>query len=634
MLEAIRDRAQGWFAKIILALLVVPFALWGMESYLRQDGGSGVVASVDGQDINVQQFNRVLNNQRDQLRQKLGAALDPDMLDSPQLKQAVLNNLIDQLLLATAARRAGLMVPDAQVAQVIAQIPAFQKDGHFFDPLYRALLRSQNMVPASFVAQVRRQLVTGQLLDAFNESAFAPRSVVVRVAKLSGEQRQISEAVVSPRQLLGQVKLAPGATKAYYDSHRSQFVVPERVRVEYLVLSPQTLMPRIQISDAGLKSYYQGNAAKYGVPEQREAAHILIALPPNPSAAQVTAARKKAQRVLRLAKQAPATFAQLAKKYSQDPGSARDGGELGFFGRKDMVKPFADAVFAMSVGQIRGPVQSKFGFHIIKLQAIKPARVKAFAQVKNDIAAQLKKQAAERKFAEVADNFSNTVYEQADSLKGAAAALGLNIRTSGWISRKGGSVAALGNKKLLDAIFSADTLKDGHNTEAIEVAPNTLVSARVVDHQAAASEPFAQVSAGIAKRLRGEQAEALAQKRGQELLSRLQHGKLVELRWSGAKTVGRSRAEGLSPEAQERVFRVDVRKLPAYFGMVNSKGGYTLFRVDRVIEAGAVDEAKRKAFAQAVDRLLGEQYVADYQASLRQGAKIEVKQKFGKNKEE
>ncbi len=633
MLEAIRDRAQGWFAKIILALLIVPFALWGVDSYLHHGNGADVVASVGGQDITVQQFDQALNSQRDRLRATLGASLAPGMLDSPRFKQAVLDDLVNQALLVRAAKQAGLVVPDAQLARVIADIPAFQKDGRFSDEQYRALLRGQNMTPVMFESRVRQELLTQQLTDALTEGAFASHATVRRVARLSGEQRVIREAVVSPAQLLGQVKVDPAAVKAYYDGHRDQFVIPERVQVEYLVLSPDVLAPQIQISEAELKKYYDDHASQYRVPEQRDASHILVALAPNASPAQVAAAQKKAEEILRQVNQHPAAFAELARKFSQDPGSAQNGGDLGFFGRGDMVKPFSDVAFEMSVGEIRGPVRSDFGFHIIKLNAIKPALVKDFAQVKDEIAAQIRKEKAARKFAEVADNFSNTVYEQADSLKPAADALKLTVKTSPWISRKGGEIAVLNNKKLLDAIFSDDTLKNGHNTEAIEVAPNILVSARVVAHQAEALRPFAEVSADITTRLQNEQADALARKQGRELLARLQQGKPVHPSWGEAKTVGRQQAQGLGPEALEQVFKADVRKLPAYAGVVNSQGGFTLFQIERVVEAGAMDEAKMKGYQQAVSRLLGEQYAAAYLASLKQGAKIEIKRQLA-NKEQ
>lgn len=634
MLEAIRDRAQGWIAKVILALLTVPFALWGVDSYFHSGGSGDTVASVDGRDISVQEFNQVLNSQREQLRARLGNALDPDLLDSPRFKQAVLDDLVNQALLVEAAKRAGLVVPDAQLAQVIAAIPAFQKDGRFSSQQYQELLRSRNMTEAVFESQVRQELLGRQVIDPLTEGAFASKVVAQRVARLNGEQRVVRRAQISPAEMASRVNVTPEAVKAYYDGHRQQFVIPERVQVQYLVLSPAVLVPRIQISDADLKQYYHDHLSQYQVPEQRDASHILIALPADATPTQVAAAKKKAQQLLQEAKRHSAAFGDLAKKYSQDPGSARNGGDLGFFNREDMVKPFADAVFGMSVGQIDGPVRSSYGFHIIKLNAIRPGRTKAFDQVKDEIAAQLREQRAARKFDEVADKFTNMVYEQADSLKPTADALKLEIKTSSWLSRKGGDGPPLDNKKLLEAIFSDDALKDGHNTDAIEVAPSTLVSARVVAHQAQSMKPFAEVSADIAKRLRAQQADELARKRGEALLAQLRQGKPVQLAWSEPKTVSRQQGEGLDPKALEQVFKADVAKLPGYAGVADPQGGYALFQIERVIEPAEAAGAKLTGYRDAMTRMLGQQYGTDYLASLRQGAKIKIKDKALGGKEQ
>jgi peptidyl-prolyl cis-trans isomerase D len=627
MLEAIRERAQGLFVKIILALLIVPFALWGVDSYIRHATKESGVAKVDGQNITRQEFGQVMKQQQERLRAMMGAAFDPALLDRPEVKRSVLDNLISERLLAMQAAKVGLNVPDALLAKIISGVPDFQENGQFSQARYEAVLRNQGMTPAMFEARLRQNIAIEQLSDGLVRAAFLSRSTQDRLIGLIEQQREISQVSLRPEAFMGQVKVEPAAVQAYYDKHRDEFRTPEQVRVEYAVLSVDELAPQMTVSDEEIKKYYEEHLAQYQEPERRQASHILISVPADASAAQKEAARAKAEQVAKEAMAKPGSFAELAKRYSQDPGSAAKGGDLGYFPRGAMVKAFSDAVFKMSQGEIAGPVQSEFGYHIIKLTGIKPAKTRSLDQVRDEVALELRKQQAAKKFAELADSFSNTVYEQADSLKPAADALKLKIQTSSWISRNGGDEPLLSNPKLLQAIFSDDTLKQKRNTEAIEVAPNTLVSARVADYKAASYRPFEEVSGQIISRLQREQAAALAAKQGKDWLAQLQKGEVVaEAKWSTPALVTRQTAANLGEAAVNQIFRADAGKLPAYVGVDSPQGGYTLIKIGKVVTPAAVDEAKKKAYAGQLQQMLGQEYFAAYLAGLREKTEISINQ--------
>lgn len=627
MLEAIRERAQGWLAKLILALITVPFALWGIDSYIQSGGESPLVAKVGEDKITLQEFSQSLKDQQERMRSALGRSFDPAMMDRPEIKRSILDGLINRHLLAIEAKDEGLAVSDSQLAKIIAGIEEFQQDGKFSQARYEFVLRQQNMTPAVFESRLRQDMLTQTVADGLSRTAFLPRTVTDNLIRLGEQQREVSVATIGVDDFLPQVKIEPAAAKAYYDQHQNDFRVAEQVRVEYVVLSADTLLPKMSVNEDEIKKYYDEHAAQYQQPEERQASHILIAVPPGAGAAEKDAAREKASQVLKQVKQSPASFAQLAKQYSQDPGSAGQGGDLGYFTRNAMVKPFEDAVFKMAVGEVSDLVQTEFGFHIIKLAAIKSSKTtRPLAEVKDEISTELKKQKAAKKFVESAETFSNTVYEQPDSLKPAVQALGLTLQTSPWISKTGGEVALLNNDKLLQAVFSEEAVKNKRNTEAVEVAPNTLVAARVAEHKPASIRPYEEVAPAINQRLQREQASALAVKYGKEALAQLQQGKEVAgLAWGAVQMVARQTPQGLAEVVLKQAFKADAGKLPAYAGLESPQGGFTLLKISRVIEAGDIESGKRQAYAVRLQNILGQEYAAAQLASLKQKTKVEIK---------
>lgn len=626
MLEVIREHAQGKIAKIILVLITVPFALWGVESYLNQGSSGQVVAKVDGEEIRQNEFSQTLKDQQERMRSTLGKNFDPALMENPEVRKSVLDGLINQRVLLADAMQQGLTVSDAQLARVIAGIEVFQENGAFSHARYESVLRQQNMSDKMFEHRLRQDMILQAVQAGVSSNAFIPMAAADSLIRIIEQQREASQAVIQIEQFMAQTKVDAAAVKDYYEKHQDEFKLPEQARLEYVVLSAENLAAQVAVSEEEITAYYQDHANQFGQAEERQASHILIGVAATASAAEKTAAMDKARKVLQEVKQNPGNFAQLAKQYSQDTGSAAQGGDLGYFGRGAMVKPFEDVAFKMAAGEISELVQSDFGYHIIKLTAIKPAKLRSQQEAHDEISQELKKQKAGKKFAEHAENFSNLVYEQGDSLAPAAQQLGLKVEQSGWLTRMASDTPLLNNPKLLQAVFTEEVLKNKRNSEAIEVVPNTLVAARLLEYKAASVRPLEEVAVALGQRLQRQQASALAVKWGKDALAQLQQGNSpAGLNWSASQLVSRSQPAGLPPEVLKEAFRAKADKLPAYAGVENKQGGYTLVKVSKLVDAGPLDEARKQAYAQRISSLLEREYAAAHLASLKLKSKIEVR---------
>lgn len=610
--------------QLILALVLLPFAFFGMDSYFRAADVTQGVATVGNYRISQQEFNQALRDRQDAIRRMLGGRADSALLDNPELRQSVIENLIQQRLLVASALKSGMVISNQQLRDVIGEQQAFQEDGKFSFDRYNQFLKAQGMSPEIFETRLRYDLMLRHAADAYSDSVFVPRTVVGRMLSISEQQREVSQSVISPDRFLAQVKLDADAAKKYYDAHQDEYRIPEQVRVEYVTLSADALASQIQVDPADIKKYYESHLAQYGVQETRQASHILISVDAGATAEAKQKALAKANAIYEQLKKDPGKFAELAKADSQDPGSAANGGDLGFFGRGTMVKPFDDAVFKMKMGEISAPVESPYGYHIIHLTAIRPTKAKSLDEVRGKIEADLKKERANRKFSELAENFSNIVFEQSDNLTAAAQLAKTTVQKSGWITREHAADALLNNPKLLKSIFSADVLKNKRNTEAIETVPGVLVAARMIEHKPASVQPYADVSAEIVKKLTLRQATQLAIQDGRALLEKLKQGKDVNVTWSTPQLVSRKEAKGLSEPVIKQVFRVDTSKLPAYSGVDIPGGGFAVFKVTKVEESGNATPEKRKAVADALRQMIGQEEVAAYVASLRKNTDIKI----------
>jgi len=432
---------------------------------------------------------------------------------------------------------------------------------------------------------------------------------------------------IKTKDFISQVKIDPAQVKAYYEQHKDKLIVPEQVKIEFLLLSASSLIPGIKVEEAELKKFYDENASKFQGDAQRRASHILIGFAANATPEQKQQAKAKAEEILAAIKKDPSKFESLAIKNSQDPGSAVKGGDLGSFGRGAMVKPFEDAAFSMKLNEVSGLVESEFGYHIIKVTGI-TGENSDYDSLKPKIKAELIYQKAQAAFTEQADNFSNMVYEQSGSLQPAAKAFGGQVQTSAWLTREEG-MKFFKSDKLINLIFSDEVLKDHRNTEAVEVSPNNLVSARLLEYKPAAPRSFDEVKGGIEDLLKLEAASKLALAKGSAALKSLQEGKPVaDVEWIPEVTVDRKNAQGLTDLAMNQVFKTNVAKLPAYSGLADNKQGYLLVKVLKVNDLNPADAESQKTAKAELNTALAGEYLAAYKQSLRDKSKIKVNQKL------
>ena len=610
--------------QIILALIILPFAFWGVDSYNQSGSSAEVVATVDDAKITQREFDNGLRQQQDRLRQMLGANFDPAMLDSPEIRRAVIDNLVVQRLLTERAKAIGLVVSDAQMARVIQGIEAFQDNGKFDKKRYEAALANQSMSPLMFEARLRGDLLGQQMRDAYLQNGFASSSVADNVIRLYEQQRVVSISPVSFQPFMAQAQVDEAALQKYYEQNQKEFQVQEQAKVEYVKFSADNLLSKAEVSAEDARKYYDEHQSEFGAPEERQAAHILVTATAAAPQAEQDAAKAKAEQLLQQVRLNPAKFAELAKQNSQDPGSAANGGDLGFFGRGMMVKPFEDATFALKQqGEITELVKSDFGYHIIKLLSVKPARLLPFDEARESIIDKLRRQKATDMFAELAEKFSNTVYEQSDTLKPAAELTGAKIEQSGWLV-KGAAAGEPWTAKMLQAVFADEVIKDKRNTAAIEVAANTLVAARILEYKPASVQSLSEAQATIRQKLLRQQAMEMAVKQGEALLEQLQRGDKPKLDWAAAQTISRAQPGTLDAELARKIFQADTTVLPRYVGAKTQRNGYMLVRVEAVKEAGNLGDEKRTGYVQKLRQLTGEEMFRAYQAAAKQQAAIKV----------
>ncbi|MBI3430733.1 MAG: SurA N-terminal domain-containing protein [Hydrogenophilales bacterium] len=624
MLEAIRKHAQGWLAKVILGLIALTFALFGIDSYMKGDKSGAMVAQVGDVGISREELAREIQTQTDRMREAMGPAFDPAVAETADFRKQVLDSLIERKALLQDAQKNKFLAPDAYLASVLAQIPAFQQDGKFSQQRYEAVLHQNGRTPAQFENELRQGFMLDVVTSPVTLAAFPSNTSLTQLARLVSQQREIAWADLSASTVASQVKVTQADVERDYAAHKAEFTEPEQIRVEYLVLDKASVAAGIAVSDQAVADYYAANTAQFGRPEQRSASHILIAVDKNADAATRAKAKAKATELVQILQKSPERFAELARAQSQDPGSAAQGGSLGSFARGMMVKPFDDAVFSMKPHEIRGPVESDFGYHIIRLDGIQPAKVAPLNEVRAEVIEDVRKQQAQKAFADLADSFSNLVYENANSLQPAAAAAKLSVKQSDWMSAKT-APAPFNNATLSAALFSPDSIKSKQNTDAIEVQPGVLVAARVIDHRPARLRPLAEVSAAIEARLHAEQTAKLLAQKGEATIQALAKGDEAGLNWSAFKVVGRQPFAELDAAGIKAVFRVKTDKLPAYTGFARPDGSYRIVRVSRVVETSAPDAMLLGSIASGVTQA---QQRADMKAMLAlimAGEKVTIK---------
>jgi peptidyl-prolyl cis-trans isomerase D len=601
--------------QLILGLTILPFAFFGVESYMRGGRSATDAASVDGTPVTMREYSDEARRQQERLRQLMGADADPASFDTPEMRMAILEGLISQRLVTNEIANEHLALSKEAVVASILASPEFQEAGKFSAERYANYLRAAGQSDEGNVMRLRLEIPAARLASAIAASAMESRTVAARLEAIEGEKREVAEAFLPAGSYLGRVKPEEAALKAYYDSHLADYKVPERIRAEYVQLSAEALGQAEGATEAEIKAAYDAKAAELGVPEQRRASHILVAK------------KEEAEKILAELRKNPQAFAELAKKDSQDSGSAANGGDLGMNPRGALAsKELEDAVFKAKANEPGEIVKTEFGYHVLRVTAIQPGRTRTLEDARKDLAAEIDKQKGAKKFAEAAEAFNNLVYEQSDSLKPAADRYKLKIETTGWFTRQApGEIGPLANPKLLAALFSPDSTRQRRNTDAVEVSPGVLVAARVAEYQPEKQRPLEEVKADVEKALARREAAALARKEGEEKLAALAKGGDAGLSWAAAKTVSRRDPQGLSQAALRKILSADVAKLPAYVGSAQGEEGYAIYRIAKVLPAEKL-EAPKAAEAQArFDRQAGSAQLDAYVAGLRAKAKIDIK---------
>jgi peptidyl-prolyl cis-trans isomerase D len=637
MFDAVRNNKR--IVQVFLALITLPFAFWGVDSYVRGAGTGNDLAMVGDSKITQQQFQQAWREQMDRARQQLGPKFRQEQFDTPEMRNAVVNSLIDRRLLLLEAQKSRLGVANDMLVEIISSMPSLKVDGQFSRARYEAALQAQGMSPEQFEAQLRQDLTMQQLVGAVGDSGIVSAASAEMMLRIQSEERQVAEIRFAPEQFIAEVKLPDEAARKYYDENQKLFQTPELVKAEFVVLSLDGLLSQVSVSDAEVKAWYESHNDRYQQAEERRASHILITANASAADADKAKAKAKAEEVLKEVQKNPAKFAELAKLHSQDPGSGANGGDLGFFGRGMMVKPFEDAAFSQKEGQISGLVQSDFGYHIIKVTGIKAAKQKSVDEVRAEIEGELKRQGAQRRYVEAAETFTNIVYEQSDSLAPVAEKFKLKTQQSQFLPKEIPaqalpSLGPLGNEKLIAALFSEDAIKNKRNTDTVEVAQNTLVAARVAEHKPAAVRPFESVRADIEAMLKAKEAAALAKSRGEARLAELKSGQ-DKVNWALVKYVSRLQGKQVAPAAMQAIFRADVQTLPAYAGVeLPNNGGYALYKIMGVKPLDKVDDGKKRVLQSEYTALVAQEDFAAYLSGLRQRYKVEINKAAIESKEQ
>ena len=627
MFDAIRTHQK--LLQFLLLILILPaFVFFGVSGYQRGNSEE-TVATIGDVSITKREYEQALQQQLDQVRRMVGDQADMKQFDTPEARKTLLEGMIAQKVSQVHAKASHVQITDGQLRETLLGIPSLRKpDGSFDSDRYKTLLSAQGQTPESFEANYRKELSGGLMPEAIALSALTPKTVKDQIALLSEEVRTAKPLTFSSSQYLAKVTPTDEQMKSWFEKNPEQFRTVESAKVEYAVLSLESIMARITPNQDELKTYYEQNKAKYGSPEQRRASHVLFNLSADANDAAKAAARAKAEAALAEIKKDPAKFADVAKAKSEDAGSAEKGGDLGFFAADGMVKAVADAAYSLKDGEVSGVVQSESGFHIIKLTGIKVAAAQAFEAVKGEIEAEYKRVQATKQFAESAEGFTNLAYEQGDNLKAVADKYKLSVQTAENVSRlptpqqaaapQPGAGQVLSNPKLLKTLFSETSIRQRKNTEAVEIAPSTLVSARIIDYTPAAVKPFESVKAEVVKRVQTEQARKLAIASGDAKLKELQTSKVQpEGFGDGALTVSRLNPAGLSKASVEAIFRASSFKLPAYVGLEDD-AGYTVYQVlSKKVGEGDEVQKRRATIEQRADTSQTQQEFITYTDNLK-----------------
>ena len=606
MFDFIRNH-QRWMQLILLLLILPSFVFFGVQGYTSFMSSEPELATVDGKGITLGEFNNARRAQLEQYRTMLGAQFDAAAFDTPFFREQLLNTLIDQRAIAIAATKGAYSVSDETLRRSIAAIPAVQQDGQFSPERYKQALAAQGLSTAAFEQGLRRDLTLAQVLQPIGLTARVPTDIGQKIFALITEQRSVARKVFSAETYAKNITVSAEDIKAWYDANQAKLMIPENLDLDYLVLNEEAASKDIKISEADIESFYKQNEARYGQPERRRVSHILLEVPASADAAAKAAVQAKAADLAKRAAANPKEFSALAKEFSQDSGSANQGGDLGWISKNMLVPQVEEALFKLKKDEVSGVVESPFGVHVLYVTDVQAPSIKPLADVKEDIIAEIRKQLAAERFAAMAGKLTNLIYDQRDSLKPIADALGIEIRKATGLTREGllsasqrGGAAMptdteqtwLGNPKVRQTAFSTEVLKDKMNSGAIELASDTILALRVTAVHAPKVPALEQATEQIRTTLTNERALIAAQEAGVKQLDSLKGTVASEPKdFDAVQVVTRQAAQSLSREQLELVMSASPTPLPRFLGLAGPEG-YTVLWLSKIERGPAPEPAQ------------------------------------------
>ena len=621
MLQNIRDNSQGWIAKTIIGIIVALMAFTGIEAIFQASTNTKQdVAKVNGEAITQTELSQAVDMQRRQLMQQLGKDFDASLLDEKLLRDAALKGLIDRKLLLQGAADSKFGFSEAELDQVILQTPEFQVDGKFSAERFDQVIRQLGYSRLQFRQMLTQEMLIGQVRAGIAGSGFVTDAQVLAFARLEKQTRDF--ATVNIKADPAAVKLTDDEVKAHYDQHAKEFMTPDRVVIDYLELKKSSFFDQVTVKDDELQAAYQKEIANLA--EQRRAAHILIEVNDKTTDAQAKAKIEEIQ--ARLAK--GEKFEALAKEFSQDPGSASNGGDLGFAGPGVYDPDFETALYALNKDQVSAPVRSTFGWHLIKLLGVEAPQVPSFASLKDKLTRELKTQQVEQRFVDASKQLEDAAFEASD-LAQPASDLKLTVHTSAPFGREGGEGVAA-NRAVVTAAFSPEVLDEGANSGAIELDPETIIVLRAKEHLKPAQLPLESVSAAIRTQMTKERASAAAKAHADELIASLRDGKtplnqaIDGQAWKVTEAATRSQ-EAIDPAVLQALFRMPKpasKDKPTFTTVTLADGSLVIVRLNGVNEAAAPTDEEKAQYRRFLASRIGQQDFAAYRKQLETKADI------------
>ncbi|WP_213574378.1 SurA N-terminal domain-containing protein [Stutzerimonas kunmingensis] len=617
MLQNIRDNSQGWIAKTIIGIIVMLLALTGFEAIFNAASNNQNAAEVNGEEISRYDLDQAVNMQRRQLAQQLGQDFDASLLDDRLLRDSALGSLIDRMLLLQSAKNANFAFSSEALDQLILQTPEFQVDGAFSAARFDQVIQQMGYSRLQFRQLLEQEMLIGQLRAGISGTGFVTDQQVDNFARLEMQTRDFATLTLPAQQEA--IEVGDEQIKEYYEANADRFRTPEQVIVEYVELKKESFFDQVEVSDEELQELYQKQIANLA--EQRRAAHILIETGGELSDDE---AKAKIDEIATRVKNGD-DFAAVAKEASQDPGSANEGGDLGFSGPGVYDPAFEDALYALNEGEVSAPVKSEFGWHIIKLLGVQSPEVPAFESMKPELIRELKTQQVEQRFVETSKQLEDSAFEASD-LAQPAQELGLMVQTTEAFGRDGGE-GITANRQVIQAAFSDEVLVDGANSSVIELDPDTSITLRVKEHLKPAAIPLADVREDIVQQLQRSLAAEAARAKGEQLLADLRKGQQPDdAQWQAVEAATRSQ-EGVAPALLQAVFRMprpEQQDKPSYSGVALSNGDYAVVRLNGVNEpeAAMTDEEKLN-YRRFLASRVGQQDFAAFRQKLQAEAEIE-----------